>query len=696
MTAIARVLERAVARRRRFAIATFGIAALATTALVASRMATPTLCSSASEVADRTWGTAAHARLDEAYRAMPDTGAVVIRGLDGYVAAWTSMHDESCEATHVRGEQSALLLDRRTQCLEERIAAVDALVDVLARADLPTLARGGEAVARLPPIEDCSTARLGTATTTITKVGADARLQLARARVLRPLGHRDEVLARATPLVTLGERLGDRALVAEAWLVVADTYADDLQLTRAGDAFTAAELAAEVAGDDDLRARTLLDHASLAGALAFSPHEAAALLARARAVLTRLGDPPARERRAKLVDAALAAARGDQAGGIRVLEDLLATAPRVGGEAWQTATALRDLANMLGEQGKFAAALPVAREAARVAVAALGPDHVDISETLSVLALTLHFCGAANDAEAAALAARALSIKARVRGVDHVSLSSTMMVQALIARDGTTARGSRDARAATDRAIALRRRAYAADNPLLLSLIGERGSLAVDAGEHEIARAAFAEALPGLVRAWGVASPAVVQAHQSLALLAERDGDYVRCAAELVGIVDVARARCLLAARERSEARATIAELRAHTSDLDDVAQAELELIAAPTTAAARRMLAELERQQPTPGTDVGLVLAEAAIAGGLPAHARVHLTRIVDAAGEDLATFNDQLRAADLARAAHAPELAARAAARALVLARRVTVGADALAHVRCAIAATCRTRWR
>ncbi len=41
--------------------------------------------------------------------------------LDGYAARWLAMYRDSCEATHVRGEQSTEVLDLRTACLDERL-----------------------------------------------------------------------------------------------------------------------------------------------------------------------------------------------------------------------------------------------------------------------------------------------------------------------------------------------------------------------------------------------------------------------------------------------------------------------------------------------------------------------------------------------------------------------------------------------
>ena len=71
-------------------------------------------------------------RLDQALLASgrEDAAAVWRRlsaALDGHVARWTAMYQETCEATHVRGEQSAEVLDLRMRCLANNLDEVRAL-----------------------------------------------------------------------------------------------------------------------------------------------------------------------------------------------------------------------------------------------------------------------------------------------------------------------------------------------------------------------------------------------------------------------------------------------------------------------------------------------------------------------------------------------------------------------------------------
>ena len=49
------------------------------------------------------------------------------RVLTGYAQSWANMYEEACEATQVRGEQSAEVLDLRMSCLQERLGGLRAL-----------------------------------------------------------------------------------------------------------------------------------------------------------------------------------------------------------------------------------------------------------------------------------------------------------------------------------------------------------------------------------------------------------------------------------------------------------------------------------------------------------------------------------------------------------------------------------------
>src|SRR5437016_3526179 len=74
--------------------------------------------------------------------------------LDRYAGQWAGDYGEACEATHVRGEQSAASLDLRMECLDQRRRELDAFVARLAE-DPAHLADAAVAAHYLAPIADC-------------------------------------------------------------------------------------------------------------------------------------------------------------------------------------------------------------------------------------------------------------------------------------------------------------------------------------------------------------------------------------------------------------------------------------------------------------------------------------------------------------------------------------------------------------
>ena len=149
---------------------------------------------------------------------MIDTASIVTRGLERYADAWAVGQRASCEATHVQQVQSETLLDRRTICLEERLAHVEVLVQALSGDDRGVLARAGEAVAMLPPIADCAdlaalvrTPRPVTPDPVARERGRQAWLEIARVHALASL-HDVSVRTRVEPILATATALRDHAL----------------------------------------------------------------------------------------------------------------------------------------------------------------------------------------------------------------------------------------------------------------------------------------------------------------------------------------------------------------------------------------------------------------------------------------------------------------------------------------------------
>jgi serine/threonine protein kinase len=141
------------------------------------------------------WDGARKQALEAHAPALADDLRAMTAALDERARAWTAMRSETCEATRVRGEQSEELLDRRMQCLDERLRELGALVDVLLGADEPTLRRGPEAIAHLEPLARCSDA-----------VSLSAAPQRPRdPAAQKRLDEIDDLIARAAALRTTGK-----------------------------------------------------------------------------------------------------------------------------------------------------------------------------------------------------------------------------------------------------------------------------------------------------------------------------------------------------------------------------------------------------------------------------------------------------------------------------------------------------------
>ncbi|MEM9463514.1 MAG: serine/threonine-protein kinase, partial [Myxococcota bacterium] len=134
--------------------------------------------------------------------------------LDDYGQAWVEMSTDACEATWVRGEQSARLLGQRRDCLDRRRAEIDALVGILSEATPPVAPHAFSAAASLSPLSRCADSEALAAaveppkTEEIQRQVSDLRRELARAQVLDAAGLHE-------PADNLAERLHQSARTLE-------------------------------------------------------------------------------------------------------------------------------------------------------------------------------------------------------------------------------------------------------------------------------------------------------------------------------------------------------------------------------------------------------------------------------------------------------------------------------------------------
>ena len=141
--------------------------------------------------------------------------------LDGYARRWAAMYGETCEATHVRGEQSTEVLDLRMDCLNRNRDSLRALTDVLAAADVDMVSKAIDAAAALPDVARCADVA---ALRVVVPAPRDPllrqqvdrlRQRTAEARALGDAGRWQQAIAKAQPLLDEAAKLGYEPVVAE-------------------------------------------------------------------------------------------------------------------------------------------------------------------------------------------------------------------------------------------------------------------------------------------------------------------------------------------------------------------------------------------------------------------------------------------------------------------------------------------------
>ncbi len=116
------------------------------------------------------------------------------RQLDEWGNAFVVGHKDACEATRVRKEQSAEVMDARMRCLDERLREVDAFLGIMETADEKAVEAGARAAADLPRVAACAnlawvTARAAPPTDPgPAKAYATAQTALERSKALRRAG----------------------------------------------------------------------------------------------------------------------------------------------------------------------------------------------------------------------------------------------------------------------------------------------------------------------------------------------------------------------------------------------------------------------------------------------------------------------------------------------------------------------------
>ena len=405
VAAMVDALEQASSPRRRIgllAAAAVGVATIAGGVTLMEMRSERVTCQMGPEPFQDVWDAERRAALHGAFLATRRANAeeaygLLSRRLDAFQSAWIGMKHESCEATHVRGEQSEKVLGLRNGCLDRKLAGTGALVTAFSGLDASAVDRAAGAMP--DSLDECAdtAALLGMAEKL--PAPADARATIARlesgfavARAFAVAGQWKEARSRSDALLAEARGLGHEPTIAQALRVAAFTIysqARTAEERQQGEAYLreAIPLAAH-AGDDRLVAHTA---SYLFNLLAYGQRrtqEAEAMLPHVEALVIRGGNRPEDRLEVLFGQARMMAQRRKLPEATALFEQVIALADTMSNE-WRAygANARAEIGEILLELEEYPEAMRRMRDALASLEAIFGGHHPRILIALANLAL---------------------------------------------------------------------------------------------------------------------------------------------------------------------------------------------------------------------------------------------------------------------------------------------------------------------
>ncbi len=478
--------------RGRWALLGLGVAVVGTSAAV--MLAQPpeqAECPSAEQLFEELWSEPRKQPVREAILGTSvayaePTWRQVDAEVEGFARAWSGSRARAC--VELRAQAVDARADQRLACLRHRRVALQAALDVLARADGTTVHNAPATVARLPPVEACEGGTFdgGTPGADVTPEREELERRLATAQA-----HYD---------------MGRYAAGLEALQAVADAPGPDVpagqraayQLVRGrletamgraltgAEAFEAAYFAALESEQLDLACRA----ACLVAAEPAVPYrERWQWAAHARAALERhgSGDGELTEQ----YERAMCALQRDSGKLDEAIEHCERALEMVEGrepaDPEAVARALADLGSAVMAAEDRERAYALRRRALELSEKALGPEHPLVADAANDLGFAAQILGKYDEAEV--LAERALAIRRASLGSDHpdVVLAEDLQVRLLYYR-GSYA----EAKELALRGLAKRQQVYGDTHPLVAKSLYALALAQEDLGENEAALASMA------------------------------------------------------------------------------------------------------------------------------------------------------------------------------------------------------------
>ncbi len=305
--------------------------------------------------------------------------------LDDYVGRWVSTYEAACQATHVRGEQSAEVLDLRMACLDERLGNARALTDVLLNADDGIVRNAASAAGSLPELDRCSDVALLRAVVrppehkVARKRVDELKEQLARLIALLKSGQCARAEATAKDLIPAARETGYQPLLADvlnAAAFLGEDCGDPVAaVARAREAY----VAANIGHHDQAAAEVAILLPVMLGERLGQVAVAREWLLVARGALQRLGENKRLETLLLNSEGLVYSYEHDYDRSLEIFRHVLAIAEKtLGPEHPNALTYGQNLGNTLASAGRFQEALEVDRSVGARVAKALGSHHASV------------------------------------------------------------------------------------------------------------------------------------------------------------------------------------------------------------------------------------------------------------------------------------------------------------------------------
>jgi tetratricopeptide (TPR) repeat protein/predicted Ser/Thr protein kinase len=405
---------------------------------------TPALCHVGDVSLTVVWSPEVAKRVERAFR---ESGSPIGEGtwrrtdrvLGQYAKDWESARRRICEeGSGVRGEDAVVLLDRKADCLSDRLGILRAVVAGLENADAPTLEKAPAMLQLLPRVSACEDinqiAQLAPPPPAEKRASVDAvRSKLAEASATIASGRYPAGLAGAKGAWEEANATGYFPVMAEAYLWVGIAHGRLGNTRESGEAFEQAVSAATAGQARAIAVRAWIELMHFVGfegkryddGYRYAEYAKAALEAMPGAIELEV------ERLAWLRAMLLDQKRYEEAL-VASQQELTLVERRLEGSEHRLAVALDGRAGVLSGQCKARDALEPQERACEILEAQLGDPHPQLALCLGNLA-GLH-AKLGDHGRALPIKQRALSMFALLPGhPNHVGMAHRNMVRSLIA-----------------------------------------------------------------------------------------------------------------------------------------------------------------------------------------------------------------------------------------------------------------------